>query len=375
MSCVLIGCHKLGGKMSLQFSRIVVCVAVGFGLPMLGLPSPSNATYSSQKSQQEVEPPTVKDAAAKEDAAKQDDATASKTKQEDEIPIPGLTYSDPVETKWKMNAIIKGGSGPANNMLITIPIPSNWPEQSVSIVEEDFPPNIARVAYRDLESGVRQLVASIPQIRPREEITISVTFVVATSQANAVADPTIFVRPKTNHRAGKSYLGVGPQINFRNSKLKKQVKEVVAGKDGIWKEIEGIFDWVRDNIEETPGDAKNVLDAFQDKIGCAEDKVGLFVAMCRAHKIPARIVWVEGFQRAEFMLVDEQTQPHWFPCSVAGIREFGSVTEPVIILQKGDSIRVPEKEGRQKLVAEFATCQGKSRPNVRFHRQVLSTDQ
>jgi hypothetical protein len=85
-------------------------------------------------------------------------------------------------------------------------------------------------------------------------------------------------------------------------------------------------------------------------------------------------VWVEGSYHAEFMLVDSETNTHWFPCSVVGIREFGSLTDPRVILQKGDSIRVPEKETRQKYVREFLSCSGKSRPAVEFIRELLPAD-
>lgn len=289
-------------------------------------------------------------------------------------PAQGVTFSNPVTTKWKVIAKIRGGSGSARNMIVTMPLPTNWPEQGVTIAEENIPTTIAKVGFRDLDSGVKQLVASIPNIRAREEITISMTFIVSTSQINPPIDTSVFVRPKTSHRAGRPYLGVSPQINFRDSKLRKQVKEVVANQSDLWSEIESIYDWVRDNIEDNTAQPQDIVAVFRAKAGCNEDKVGLFVAMCRAHKIPARMVWVQGTQYAEFMLVDSQANAHWFPCSVGGVRDFGSMSEPRIVLQKGDSIRVPEKEGRQKFVGEFATCQGKSKPSVQFQRQVLSVD-
>ena len=304
-------------------------------------------------------------------SASKNDIDPKKTADES---IAGVTYSNPITTRWRMNAIIRGGAGPAHTMLVTMPIPNHWPEQSVAIVDEDIPANIAKVSYRNLESGVRQIVVAIPQVRAREDIKISVTFEALTSQINPPSDTTLFVRPKTSHKEGRAYLGVSAQINYRNAKLKKEVKAIVKGKTEIWEQVETIYDWVRDNVEDTSTQAQDAQTTFREKKGCAEDKVGLFVAMCRAHKIPARMVWVQGAQYAEFMLIDANLDAHWFPCDVGGIREFGSVSEPRIILQKGDSIRVPEKESRQKLVAEFATCKGKSKPSVRFHREILSED-
>jgi hypothetical protein len=200
------------------------------------------------------------------------------------------------------------------------------------------------------------------------------TYLISTSQINGPEDPSVFLRPKTNHREGKDYLGLSPQISFKDSKLRKQVKEITADKDNIWAEVEAIFDWVRDNIEDDNLEPRDSLAVFRDKTGCNEDKVRLFVGMCRAHKIPARMVWVEGTQHAEFMLVDAEANAHWFPCKVGGVREFGSISEPRIVLQKGDSIRVPEKDGRQKFVAEFAVCKGTSKPSVKFFRQLLPAE-
>lgn len=294
--------------------------------------------------------------------------------QDDETPVQGVTYSNPIQAKWKIGAKIRGGRSPVHNMLLTLPLPTDWPEQSVTLTDEDIPTNIGRVKYRELNSGVRQLIVSIPKVNAREEITVSVTVHVSTCQIDEPEDKTVFLRPRSNHREGKSYLGISPQINYRNAKLRKLVKQLVADKENVWEEVETVFDWVRDNIEDREQDAEDVISVFRSKIGCTEDKVGLFVAMCRANKIPARMVWVAGTQYAEFMLVDENKKAHWFPCNLAGIREFGSTSEPRIVLQKGDSIKVPEKEARQKLVAEFVTCTGKSRPSVQFFRQLLPVD-
>ena len=289
-----------------------------------------------------------------------------------------VTFSNPVQSKWKVGTKIIGGAKPALNVLITLPVPTDWPEQTVTF-DDVVVDSQSRVLddFRTIDGGVHQLVVKMPRLAPREQVTVSVTCAVTTNQVNAPPKPSALLKPKTSHRDGKPYTGVGPDINFRNAKLRNQVKELVEGKASAWAEVEAIFDWVRDEIDETtqaPGDVVNV---FRNRKGCNEDKVGLFVAMCRANKIPARMVWVEGTQRAEFMLVDSEKKAHWIPCSPGGIREFGSVAEPRIIMQKGDSIRVPEKEQRQKYVAEFVTCNGdgpSAKPRVGFFRELITDE-
>ena len=70
------------------------------------------------------------------------------------------------------------------------------------------------------------------------------------------------------------------------------------------------------------------------------------------------------------MLIDKNKKAHWFPAVVVGPREFGQLSEPLPILQKGDSIRVPEKKQRQKFVAEFASAKGAAKPIIKFVRQL-----
>ncbi len=256
-------------------------------------------------------------------------------------------------------------------MFITIPVPTDWPEQTVELYQEEIPTEVTSVEYRELNSGVRQLVAQIPKVSARQLIEMTVTFTVKTHQINAPSNTDGFKIPARVPRELKDYVGVSPQITYRNAKLRNKAKEIIAEKKNAWSQVEAMFDWVRDNIEYGNQEPTDSLSVFRKKKGGSEDLVGLFVAMCRAVKIPARMVWVEGAQYAEFYLVDKSGQGHWFPCNVAGRREFGSYAEPRVIQQKGDNIKVPEKDKRQKFCAEFVTGSGKAKPIVVFVRDLL----
>jgi len=314
--------------------------------------------------------------------AKNEPAPNQKTKvakpDDQKKPADGITFSNPVDSRWKIGTKIIGGAKPAKNVLITIPVPKEWAEQRVGFDDVEVQSQ-SRVhdEFRELEGGIRQLMVKMPFLGAREEVIVSITCSVSTSQITAPSDTSVFKVPKSSNREGKNYLGVGPHINHRNAKLRKEVKSIVKDHDSPWAQVEAIFDWVRDNIEDTEQKPGDVVSVFRNRKGCNEDKVGLFVAMCRANKIPARMVWVEGTQRAEFMLVDETKKAHWFPCCPGGLREFGFISDPRVVLQKGDSIRVPEKEKRQKFVAEFVTCQGAgaaAKPRVRFFRELLPNE-
>ena len=96
--------------------------------------------------------------------------------------------------------------------------------------------------------------------------------------------------------------------------------------------------------------------------------VSLFIAFCRANKIPARAVWVPDHCYPEFYLQDSQGQGTWFPCQIAGDGHiFGEMDEERPILQKGDNFKVPEEKGPQRYVKQFfKAANAEANPEVRF---------
>jgi hypothetical protein len=101
----------------------------------------------------------------------------------------------------------------------------------------------------------------------------------------------------------------------------------------------------------------------------------LFIAICRAGNIPARTVWVQGHCYPEFYLEDNKAVGHWFPCQIAGSREFGGIVETRPILQKGDNFKPhPGQKKNQRYLAEFLTgtpAPNASQPSIRAVRELL----
>ena len=113
------------------------------------------------------------------------------------------------------------------------------------------------------------------------------------------------------------------------------------------------------------------METLHDKRGHLEDLTGLFIALCRAEKIPARTVWVPDYCYAEFYLEDSAGKGHWFPCELKEKTVFGTVSNDYMILQKGDNFEVPEKKEPQRFVKEFVKAKGAGRPQVSFVRKVM----
>lgn len=284
----------------------------------------------------------------------------------------GVTFSNPVKQKWRVGVVLVTGRDAVKDVYTYIPIPKEWPEQSVSIFDEDIPVEFAVQKIDELD-GLDRLILRGRVIPPKKKIVALQTFMVTTNRVNAPPDTTVFSIPDSKDNLAKKFIASGAEISFRNNNLRKQAKELVQGEGTDWEKVERIFDWVRDNVDQGAGDPKGSIAAFIKKEGHPEDVVGLFVAMCRANSIPARMVFCDGTQYAEFLLADPNEQLHWFPCDVVGIRAFGKIVEPKVILQKGDNIRVPGVKGKKKFVAAYGEVKSMTAPKqMMFVREPLS---
>ena len=285
-------------------------------------------------------------------------------------PRPGKT----ARHLWKTGIVVTaiGGRGVAN-VYGTIPVPTDWPEQQVKVVKEDISPTVRGVQYRVVENSIRQMVFEIPSIPPGATGQALITFEVAKSALLPPADPSLFAIPKTAPREVKKFLGSSPFIETSNARIKALARELTAGKEGAWSELEAIYDGVRDKVKVEDVKAAGAAAALREGKATKEDLTALFVACCRVHKVPARMVWVVDGCYAEFYLEQEKGKGFWFPASLtAREKEFGQVSDTNPIMQKGDNIRVPENRDAYRFVPEFikASGVGGGKPRPEFVRQL-----
>jgi hypothetical protein len=286
-------------------------------------------------------------------------------------PAGGALLDKAATQQWQVGVKIQAVGGPCGGLFGTIPVPTNWPEQQVKVIHEDISPTVRRVTYRE-EGGIRQMLFEIPQLPAGEIAKALITFEVTKSAQVAPADTSVFVIPSKLPRDFYKYLGPSPFIESTNGKIKSVARELTAGKEGAWVQVEALYDGCRDRVKIDHDKLKGALAALRDGKAEKEDVASLFVALCRAHKVPARLVWVPDYVYAEFYLNDDKGEGHWFPCQIDGDKEFGCLSDQRPILQKGDNMRVPEKKEPQRFVAEFLTGKGGNggRPVVEFVRRL-----
>ncbi len=278
-----------------------------------------------------------------------------------------------VKRIWRVGAQIQSTSRPVSSLLITFPIPTDWPEQDVNLYEEIVPDEVRKADFRDHESGLKQMVATIPRLPARKKIGIYVLLEITVTEIPLPQRTDHLVIPKRVSREIRQFLNPSPLINHRKIDIKKQVNELVDDSMTAWEQVQSFYEWIGANIEVKRNEkVVGAVATIKRRSAAPEDLSNLFIAMCRAHKVPARMVWADNGEYAEFYLEDDAGNGRWFPCVLEGKREFGSMTDPRVIIQKGDNIKVPEKKQRQRFVVEHVSGQGTgARPKVQFVRDLL----
>ena len=103
-------------------------------------------------------------------------------------------YSQRLMVGMKVTA--KGG--PCRGIYATAPVPFDWPEQEVRIVDEQIGPAVRNLKYRSIDGTVRQMLVEIPYLAPGEEVDALVTFEVTrrTMEAPDEGETSGYVIPK-----------------------------------------------------------------------------------------------------------------------------------------------------------------------------------
>ena len=268
--------------------------------------------------------------------------------------------------------IVTASRGPLKAVYGTVPVPTEWPEQSVKVVARDVSRG-TQIDHRNL-AGVRQMVIRMPAVPHGQSAKALVTFEIRRRSIVAPTDTALFQVPKRLPRDVKRWLNSSPYIETRDSKIRSLARATTKEVDGAWQKVEAIYDVVREKVEYREGDLKGAAKALRDGHGDCEELTSLFIAMCRINKVPARMVWVPDHCYPEFYLMDDRGDGHWIPCQAAGTRAFGDMPELRPILQKGDSFKVPGKNAPQRYVAETAKAvpvPGSKKPKITFVRKFV----
>jgi hypothetical protein len=262
------------------------------------------------------------------------------------------SHDKTVVQQWRVGmAIAAEGAGP-----------TDWPDQQTRVVAKDTSPGVS-IGYKPIEGlakdiMARQMVIRIPAIRAGEQAKAVVTFEIKRFLPAAPKDTARFALPnlKTLERKVSQHLLPSPLIESNSSRIKKFAQEIGSDKKNAWDKVEAIYDWVREKIkfvDNRADEPKGTAQTLEDGVGDCDEMSSLFIAICRAAKVPARMVRVPNHVFPEFYLSDEEDKGTWFPCQASGTRAFGSMFDPRPILQKGDNLVIVDPKTKQKVHERF----------------------
>ncbi len=289
-----------------------------------------------------------------------------------------MIYDSPRTQLWRIGLKLDSNGVTCNDILATFPLPMNWPEQTVRVVRQDIDQRVDRWDVRDLAGGARQIVLTIPRVTAGSKAEVLFEVEVTRSRILPPEITDDLGIPKKATQELKLALGNSPYIDASDVRIRNAAREIAdrvtqSGHTDAWSHVEAIYDWVREKVEYVEGDIKTASQALRDGKGDCEEMTSLFVAICRANRIPARMVWIPDHCYPEFYLEDGEGVGYWIPCQAAGTRQFGRMDEYRPVLQKGDRFKVPEKRQPVRYVAEFFRCvpAGKRDPLPVFVREVV----
>ncbi len=298
---------------------------------------------------------------------------------------------------WRAGVIIAAGTL-AEDVYIALPLPMEWPEQKIIRLEEvkREGPITGNLNYRVVNNGCKEMSFRVSKMQPKRKLEVVVEVEIENFELLPPGNPDAFVIPKRLHRDVEQYVKSTTCIESGNTQFVKMFHEITKDKPTDWEKVEAIYTFVQRNVnyDETvkAKEAKGALALIsqpegQWKADC-KDMCCLFVAICRAGKIPARLVRVPEHCYAEFYLepkdsenkggktVQKTAPGFWFPCQVAGTYSFGGIPERQPILQKGDSFPDMDSTNKRakyiflKEYCEANVPDGSIPPNPKFIHEV-----
>ncbi|MDR1924439.1 MAG: transglutaminase-like domain-containing protein [Planctomycetaceae bacterium] len=353
------------------------------------------------------------------------------------------------EQTWVAGVVIEPGVH-LENVKISMPVPADWYEQEVvafrkvkwidSLSGSSGISGGAGFNTRVVNNGAKELTIRIGNLRLNKRLEILFEFDTVNYELSPPDDTDIYFIPKKIPDTLTQYIKASPKIEIDDSavssKLRKILREITNDRQTDWEKVEAIYRYVQRTVKysevgrSSPAKGtKAILAMPPEKCeGDCKDLCGLFVALCRMKKIPARLVRLPEHCYAEFYLelrndnkpqttknTNNENQPNstpetdknktannttttpkpttpkpippknksaikkpqgfWFPCQVAGTYSFGGIPERQVILQKGDSYPDPEAQpyGKKQFLTEVfegSLIQGSPNPNFKFIHNV-----
>ncbi|MGD0897680.1 MAG: transglutaminase-like domain-containing protein [Thermoguttaceae bacterium] len=257
------------------------------------------------------------------------------------------------------------GLGNGTQIKATTPLPVDCPEQKLEGGQVQAQGCEAQV--RDVGEHARQLCLYAPQIAPGQTISAKVTYKATICKQYLNYRRDQFPQEQSVPAdVRKQYLGESPGIQVRSKEVHDLLNELKGDLKHPWDLAQKFAAWIPRNIRPQIQPYAGVIGALEKRVGDCAEMSALFVALCRAAGIPARLVWVPNHNWSEMYLTDKDGKGHWLPVHTACYFWFGWTGAHELVIQKGDRLRMPDRGGRLFRLQEDWMQWGGRRPTVRY---------
>jgi hypothetical protein len=257
------------------------------------------------------------------------------------------------------------GRGGGTQIKATTPLPVDCPEQKLEGGELQTQGCEAQI--REVGENARQLSLDAPQIAQGQTVFAKVTYKATLYKQYHNYQRGQFPQKQTVPAdVGKLYLGESPGIQARSKEVRDLLNALRGDLKHPWDLAEKFAAWVPRNMQPLIGPYMGVIKALQKRQGDCAEMSAVFVALCRAAEIPARLVWIPNHNWAEIYLTDKAGKGHWIPVHTACYFWFGWTGAHELVIQKGDRVRMPERGNRFFRLQEDWMQWGGTRPTVRY---------
>jgi hypothetical protein len=295
-------------------------------------------------------------------------------------------YLEPRGYKLSIGVELQG-QGDATGIRGSTPVPIEFPEQKIDEVRVEA--EGCEAGLRQVGEGAAQLMLSAPGIRRGQTIKAIAHYKLTLQKQYMAYDADRFPteQPEPPASIRKLYLQDSPGIQTSAPEVRRLHRELVkvaslqrtkqtltrSVSEGTsanqpqsrtsdahsWELAQTFKTWIHDHIEPKVGNFIGVVNALKRRHGDCEEMAGIFVALCRASGIPARLVWVPNHNWAEFYLTDTDGQGCWIPAHTSCYAWFGWTGVHELVIQKGDRVTPAHEKKPQRLLADWLQWSGK----------------
>lgn len=236
---------------------------------------------------------------------------------------------------------VRAASGTIDRLQAVCTIPRDWPEQTVRLLTTEKPV-AGKLKTRHLGSTAEQMLLTLPRLTDGSQFDFTRTYEVTRLQQHLDVTAASRLVPVAAAKAAP-FLLPSDGIESTHPEIQQLAQRTAGSETDLLRRATLLFETTQRSIRYVEGPFAGALGGLRAGQGDCEDRSTLFIALCRAAGIPARLVWGPGHAWSEFAMAEPDGSLVWIPADPTKERAPGVVRHQYPILQKGDRFRLPEQ--------------------------------